>query len=136
MKLSNLRNERKPKLMIIPMIDIIFFLLVFFMLSTLYMVEQRAISFNLPQTTTYQAETGNNVNISVLPNGKIMFDKEEVPLNLIRNRAVTEFQKDNTIVFVLYADENIPYKNVVTVLDELKSAKVSKIALATKRKEN
>ena len=39
MKISTLRNDRKPKLMIIPMIDIIFFLLVFFMMSTLYMVE-------------------------------------------------------------------------------------------------
>ena len=43
MKISTLRNDRKPKLMIIPMIDIIFFLLVFFMMSTLYMVEQHTI---------------------------------------------------------------------------------------------
>lgn len=49
MKLRSLRTQRQPRLMIIPMIDIIFFLLVFFMMSTLYMVEQRTIPVNLPQ---------------------------------------------------------------------------------------
>ena len=134
MKLSNLRNERKPKLMIIPMIDIIFFLLVFFMLSTLYMVEQRSISLNLPQTTTYEIEVGTNVNISVLANGKVMFGQEEISLNLLKNKVLQESQNNKDVVFILNADENIPYKNVVSVLDELRSAKVHKIALATKKK--
>ena len=134
MKLSNLRNERKPKLMIIPMIDVIFFLLVFFMLSTLYMVEQRSISINLPQTTTYETEIGTNVNISVLANGKIMFGQEEIPVNLLKNRVLQESKKNRDIVFILNADENIPYKNVIIVLDELRSAKAHKIALATKKK--
>ncbi|MDL2280619.1 biopolymer transporter ExbD [Selenomonadales bacterium OttesenSCG-928-I06] len=134
MKLSNLRNERKPKLMIIPMIDIIFFLLVFFMLSTLYMVEQRSISLNLPQTATYEIEMGTNVNISVLANGNIVFGNEEIPLNLLKNKALIESQNNKETVFVLNADENIPYKTVVAVLDELRSAKVNKIALATRKK--
>ena len=57
MKISTLRNDRKPKLMIIPMIDIIFFLLVFFMMSTLYMVEQHTIPLNLPQASAQTVQT-------------------------------------------------------------------------------
>ena len=48
MKLREWRVSRQPRLMIIPMIDIIFFLLVFFMLSTLYMVEQKTLPVQLP----------------------------------------------------------------------------------------
>lgn len=57
MKLSDLRSERQPKLMIIPMIDIIFFLLVFFIMSTLYMVDQQTIPVNLPQAASARSET-------------------------------------------------------------------------------
>ena len=47
MRLERFENEKKPKIMIIPMIDIIFFLLVFFMMSMLSMVTQRSIGLRL-----------------------------------------------------------------------------------------
>ena len=47
MKLESMNVEKKPKIMIIPMIDIIFFLLVFFMMSMLTMVVQKSINLNL-----------------------------------------------------------------------------------------
>ena len=53
MKLRNYRETKQPDLNIIPMIDIMFFLLVFFMLSTMYMVEQKTIPVNLQDTTGY-----------------------------------------------------------------------------------
>ena len=49
MRLRNRRSFRKPEVMIIPMIDIMFFLLVFFMLSTLYMVDLKTIPVNMPK---------------------------------------------------------------------------------------
>ena len=52
MRLQQLDVDKKPKIMIIPMIDIIFFLLVFFMMSMLTMVVQKSICLNLPQTET------------------------------------------------------------------------------------
>ena len=55
MKLREWRVSRQPRLMIIPMIDIIFFLLVFFMLSTLYMVEQKTLPVQLPAAQAAQA---------------------------------------------------------------------------------
>ncbi|MBM6705371.1 biopolymer transporter ExbD, partial [Sutterella massiliensis] len=51
MKLSSRTVDEKPSIMIVPMIDIIFFLLVFFMLSMLTMVTQKTIALRLPQTT-------------------------------------------------------------------------------------
>ena len=50
MKLESMNVGKKPKIMIIPMSDIIFFLLVFFMMSMLTMVVQKSINLNLPQT--------------------------------------------------------------------------------------
>ena len=49
MQLRNVRDRKTPELIIIPMIDIMFFLLVFFMLSTMYMIDLKTIPVKLPQ---------------------------------------------------------------------------------------
>ena len=134
MKLRSLRMERQPRLMIIPMIDIIFFLLVFFMMSTLYMVEQRTIPVNLPQASTAQNELPRSVSVSVTPAGNVVFDQEEISVDMLRRRAQLELQKDRDIVFVLRSDKQAEYGMVITVLDELKLAGVQRVAIATDRK--
>lgn len=135
MKLRNLRLECQPKLMIIPMIDIIFFLLVFFMMSTLYMVDQRTIPVNLPQTATSQSsDVPHSVSIAVTPEGRILFEQEEISLELLKKRAQIELSKQNDLVFVLRSDKRAEYGTVVAVLDELKLAGVQRVAIATERK--
>lgn len=134
MKLRNLRTERQPRLMIIPMIDIIFFLLVFFMMSTLYMVEQRIIPVNLPQTSMAQTDVPRSVAISVTPEGRVLFEQEDIPLELLQKRAQAELHKQSDLVFVLRADKQVDYGKVVAVLDELKLAGVQRLAIATEKK--
>lgn len=135
MKLRNLRLECQPKLMIIPMIDIIFFLLVFFMMSTLYMVDQRTIPVNLPQTATSQnSDVPHSVSIAVTPEGRILFEQEEISLELLKKRAQIELSKQSDLVFVLRSDKRAEYGTVVAVLDELKLAGVQRVAIATERK--
>lgn len=134
MKLRSLRVENQPELMIIPMIDIIFFLLVFFMLSTLSMVEQHTIPVNLPQASTVKQEIPRTVNVTVMQNGQILFDQEEIPLFLLAKRVGIELLKQPDNVFVLRADKQVEYGKVITVLDELKQAGAHKVSVATEQK--
>ena len=134
MKLRNLRIERQPRLMIIPMIDIIFFLLVFFMMSTLYMVEQRTIPVNLPQTASAQSDVPHSISVVVTQEGRILFEQEDIPVELLKKRVQVELQKQNDLVFVLRSDKQAQYGKVVAVLDELKLAGVQRVAIATERK--
>jgi biopolymer transport protein ExbD len=134
MKLRSLRIENQPELMIIPMIDIIFFLLVFFMMSTLYMVEQHTIPINLPQATAVQQELSKNVNITILQDGRIMFDQEEIPLPLLQKRIGAELVKQPENLFVVRADKASEYGHVVAVLDELKLSGARRVAVATDQK--
>jgi biopolymer transport protein ExbD len=134
MKLRSLRIENQPELMIIPMIDIIFFLLVFFMMSTLYMVEQHTIPINLPQATAVQQELSKNINITILQDGRIMFDQEEIPLPLLQKRIGVELAKQPENLFVVRADKASEYGHVVTVLDELKLSGARRVAVATDQK--
>lgn len=135
MKLRNLRPERQPKLMIIPMIDIIFFLLVFFIMSTLYMVDQQTIPLNLPQAASAQSEKPRNVAVTVTKEGSVLFEQENIPLDLVKKRVQMELSKQNDIVFILRSDKQAEYGKVVAVLDEMKLAGAHRVAIATERKD-
>ena len=72
-RMSRMEGE-KPTLMIIPMIDIIFFLLVFFMISTIYTIPQQSLSIMLPKTKTQQSAELRPVLIDFEKSGQLMID--------------------------------------------------------------
>lgn len=131
MKLRSLRIQTSPRLMIIPMIDIIFFLLVFFMISTLYMVEQRTLPVNLPQAVSAHNDLEKQVAITVMADGRIIFDQEEIPTSLVAARIKAELARRPEAAFVLRADRQAEYGRVVTVIDEMKRLGVRRVAIAT-----
>lgn len=120
--------------MIIPMIDIIFFLLVFFMLSTMYMVEQRVLPLALPQAATAQHDLAKHVPISIDAQGRILVEQEEIPLELLAKRVQAEMARQPETLFLLRADRQTEYGRVVTVLDELKRSGVRRVSVATESK--
>lgn len=134
MKLRSLRIENQPELMIIPMIDIIFFLLVFFMISTLSMVNQHTIPVSLPQASTTQQEIPRSINITIMPDGQVMFDQEEVPFSMLGKRVNIELTKQPDPMFILRADKQVEYGKVITILDELKLAGAHRVSVATQQK--
>ena len=75
MRLERFENEKKPKIMIIPMIDIIFFLLVFFMMSMLSMVTQRSIGLNLPQVRRLSLKRQRNFLSALQKTGQFLLRK-------------------------------------------------------------
>lgn len=134
MKLRSLRIQSQPELMIIPMIDIVFFLLVFFMVSTMSMVEQHTIPVNLPQASAAQQDIPRSINVTVMQNEHIIFEKEEIPLPLLSKRVSMELVKQPDNVFILRADKQVEYGKVIAVLDELKLAGARRVSVATEQK--
>ena len=131
MKLREWRVSRQPRLMIIPMIDIIFFLLVFFMLSTLYMVEQKTLPVQLPAAQAAQADMKKQVAVTVTAEGQTYVDEENVPLQLLGKRVQLEMSRQQEAFFVLRADKRVEYGRVVAVMDALKAAGVQRLSVAT-----
>lgn len=130
MKLSKLLLAHSPKIMIIPMIDIIFFLLVFFMMSTLYLFEQNTISVNLPQAVTAQVDRSETVPITVTAAGKIKIYQEDIAPELLPVRIQAELSRNPEPAFILRGDRQVEYGCIVRIMDELKKSGVRKIAVA------
>ena len=93
MKLRNYRETKQPDLNIIPMIDIMFFLLVFFMLSTMYMVEQKTIPVNLPQATSAAIDNKTNFTVTLKDDGSIYLEDQQTDIQTLLMQATKEQKK-------------------------------------------
>ena len=136
MRRRDFREKNQPLVMIIPMIDIMLFLLVFFMLSTIYMVQTNALPVSLPQSSTAKHETRPNVvPITVLATGEVLFDKDTVPNQKLAEKINRALDDDPNAIFVLRGDKSAKYESVVAVLDLLKKSGANKVSIATEMKK-
>ena len=122
----------EPQVNIIPMIDIMLFLLVFFMLSTMYMVQANTIQINLPAAAAANRETRPDiVHLTVNQEGYVFFDTEEQPAVNLAASVQQQLNKNPETVFVLRGDRKAEYNDVVKVLDLLKKTGVRHVSIAT-----
>lgn len=134
MKLRSMKVEQEPKLMIIPMIDIIFFLLVFFMISTMTMVQQNTFKVALPSASSAQLDMNKHANVTVRSNGTVAFNKEEIPADQLQKRIQIELQRQPDLIIILNGDKDVNYGEVVGVFDTIKQAGVKKISVAVEKR--
>ena len=130
MKFLERRIAENPRLMIIPMIDIIFFLLVFFMMSTMFMVEQKVLPVTLPSASTAEMDMHRTVPVTVMADGSLRFNEDSVNLNELAIRVEAELRRDRDSRFVLRADRRAAYGQVVDVLNQLRRLGVQRLTVA------
>ena len=136
MKHRDFREKTQPLVMIIPMIDIMLFLLVFFMLSTIYMVQTNTLPVSLPQAASADKETRPNVvPITVTASGDVLFDKDAIPNQQLAEKIHTALAEDKNAIFVLRGDKSARYESVVAVLDLLKKSGAKRVSIATELKQ-
>lgn len=131
MRINSLQTDEKPVLMIIPMIDIIFFLLVFFMMSMLTMVTQKTIALNLPKTTVAKVDTTKTVPVSVTKDGQIYVEQDSVTLEELSARLATMKTGDEKLTVVLRGDTEVNYGAVVSVMDVIRLSGIERVSMAT-----
>lgn len=134
MKLRSMKVQEEPKLMIIPMIDIIFFLLVFFMISTMTMVQQNTFKVGLPQANSAQLDMNQHVNITVMADGNIAFNKESLDKEQLIRRVQIELQRNPDLQVILNGDKDVNYGFVIETFDALKQAGVKKLSIAVEKR--
>lgn len=130
MKLRDVRNRKTPPLMIIPMIDIMFFLLVFFMLSTMYMINLKTIPVKLPQAKNAATDTTTTFAVTMKADGSIYLGDAQTDAEALALQAGLEQKKKNFAV-VIRAEKALEYGEVIKLVDKLKGAGVSRFGLAT-----
>lgn len=134
MKIDLLPEEKNPQLMIIPMIDIIFFLLVFFMMSMLSMVVQKSVPLTLPQTTSAKVSMTRNIPVTVTADGTLYYEQEPMTFAGLAERLQQDAARGEDISVILRGDEAAAYGKIVQVMDLVKNLGISKVYIATDSK--
>ena len=123
-------NETEARMEIIPLIDIMFFLLASFMLVSLSMVNLKSVKVNLPTTTTSAIlDTKRDfISLSVDKEGKAYFDKQRVgPNELVQRLSACRKTNQNVRVFIS-GDQDARHGDILHVLDLVRSTGIDKVA--------
>lgn len=126
------RRQRKASIMIIPMIDIIFFLLVFFMMNMLSMAHIKMLPVHLPVASTATVQKAKPITITITKDNVVYVNKEHVPLEEVKKRLSEISSIDNTHEVILNIDKIVPHGVVVAVMDVIKEAGMQDITIGTK----
>lgn len=130
MKLRDIRTHKIPELNIIPMIDIMFFLLVFFMLGTMYMTELKTISVKLPQAKNAVTDTVTTFAVTMKADGSLYLGDIKTEKEALIMQAQIEQKQNPNFAVVIRAEENIEYGQVIRFVDSLKGAGITRFGLA------
>jgi len=121
---------KKARIEIIPMIDTMFFLLVFFMLATLTMTAQYTLPVSLPCAAGVQDKPPQVVVVSVTKDGKLFCDQEQVGTpGQIAEQLVRHSQGNNQISVVINADSGVEHGRVVELMDVIRRSGLYKISI-------
>lgn len=134
MRRRTLGVKKEPTIMIIPMIDIVFFLLVFFMVGTLYMNTEQQIPLNLPSTSTSTAKSIEPIIITLTTSHKLYIDNREISADNLSQEVQDIVRITPRQAFVIRASKDVYYNEVIALLDMLKVNGAKYISVATDRK--
>ena len=124
---------KRARIEIIPLIDIMFFLLASFMLVSLTMINMKGIDVNLPTATSAQPNNKPDFSmISVDAIGDIYFEKEKVDKDDVLPRLQKMYEANHDVRIFIRADKDATYENIVFVLDKVRTAGIQKVGLEIK----
>jgi biopolymer transport protein ExbD len=125
------RTTKRARIEIIPMIDVIFFLLVFFMISSLAMTKINSLPVSLPKTSSHLEALKQNIILTIKKEGSIFLNKTPVTLDSLGRQLAYEMHDNPDDIVVVNADHGVNYGLVIQVMDVARQIGVRKFALAT-----
>ncbi|MEG4574119.1 biopolymer transporter ExbD [Microcoleus sp. N3A4] len=121
-----------PQINIVPMIDVVFAILTFLIVSSLSLSKSQGLPVNLPKASTSQSqEAPFKITVTIDAQGKLMVDKKSVNLEQIESTVRQVMGSNQTSLIILNADKSVYHGNVVAVMDRLRGIKGAKLGIAS-----
>jgi biopolymer transport protein ExbD len=136
MRLRTNGHIERARIEIVPLIDIMFFLLATFIMVSLSMTKNQGMQVQLPSASTSEKQQDENkaVTLTVKENGEIFFNKDKVtPAQLpFKLQTYKTAEKDPKVI--VNSDANADFKQVVAVLDEARKQGILKVGISTEKR--
>lgn len=120
---------------IVPMIDVIFAILTFFIMSTLFLTRSEGLPVNLPKAASAQKQQQSStpITVTVDAEGKISVNRKVVAIDVLPEQVRTFMGNNSEALVVINADERVNHGQVVAVMDRLRQVQGAKLAIATQK---
>ncbi len=130
---------KRARIEIIPLIDIIFFLLATFVMVSLSMTKNQGVQVALPAaasaaTLVDQQQQSKALTLSVTGKGEVFFNKEKIALQQLPFRLQTFKSAEKDPKVIINGDAGADFKVVVAVLDEVRKIGIAKVGISTDKK--
>lgn len=122
-----------PRINIVPMIDVIFAILVYFIVSTLFLTRSEGLPVNLPQAKTAQLQTTEQVVVSIDGEGNLSLDRQPIQLDSLQTQVENLIESESDTVVVINADKAIAHGRVIEVMDVLRQIPNIRLAIAAEK---
>jgi biopolymer transport protein ExbD len=115
-----------------PLVDIMLVLLIIFMV-TAHLTSEASVKINLPKAAVADASATASYTVTVDRKGDLRLMDDAVDLNGLKSSLAREAGRNPSVRVTLAADGSLPYRQVVSILDAIKSAGVTRVALAAEK---
>lgn len=119
---------------IVPMIDVVFSILTFFIMSTLFLTRQEGLPVNLPRAaSSQQAQVPTKITVTVDKQGVISLNKQPTTVDALGDQIRNLIGSNPESLVVINADEGVNHGQVVAVMDKVRQVPGARLAIATQK---
>lgn len=126
---KRIREEEEAELDMTPMLDIVFIMLIFFIVTTSF-VKEAGIDVHRPEASQATSKPSANIFIAVRENGEVWMDRRQVDVERVAANLERLLAEQPTDMVVIQADKEARHGIVVKVMDQVKEAGIAQISIA------
>ena len=127
----HLEPEDSFEINILPMIDVIFSILAFFIISSLFLTRSQGLPVNLPSAQTSEPKKTAQINITVEADGDMFLDRQPIEMEQIKGKLEALIQPNSESLVIINADEKVEHGKIVKIMDRLRQVPGANMAIAT-----
>ena len=124
-------DSHRPRVEVIPMIDIMMFLLVFFVVISLKMIAGTGVEMDLPASSTTTELKTSTVTVGVNKAGETIVEGKKLVGDALKDKLLA-LKKEQQIEVVLAGDKDVPLQTLIGVMDEVRAAGITTVGIAAK----
>lgn len=124
-------RDEEFEINIVPMIDVVFAILTFFIVSTLFLTRSEGLPVNLPKAATAETQQQTRITVTVEEDGEVSLNREAIELERLQAGVRSLMDETQSAVVVINADESVSHGRVIAVMDQLREIEGATLGIAT-----
>jgi biopolymer transport protein ExbD len=126
--------DRTPEINVVALIDVLFAILTFFIMTSLTLSRTEGLPVNLPTAGTGKSQDQTKLVITINSQGSIALNRQPTDLDTLIPRIRSLIAKERRTLAIINADEKVEHRQVVDIMDRVRQIPGIKLAIATKQK--